>query len=235
METLTIPGRFCGPPGVGNGGYVAGVLARGLGSAVTVKLRAPTPLDRPLQVERGKASARLRDGALLIAEAAPSEFEIDVPAPPSYAVAERTLQQFRGYDKHLYPGCFVCGPSRAQGDGLRVFALPATQGRLAAAWTPDAAFAGADGEIAAEYLWGALDCPGGFVIDHGADMAVVTGEIAARIEGGVRAGESCVVIAWSIGSDGRRHRSGSAIFTASGRRVAAARAVWVEIPRRLNA
>jgi hypothetical protein len=237
METVTISARFCGPPGVGNGGYVAGVLAKGLGPTAAVKLRAPTPLDRALQLERDERGARLRDGSLLIAEAAPAELDIEVPAPPPYATAERTLQQFRGYDKHLYPGCFVCGPRREPGDGLRVFALPAadTAARIAAAWTPDAAFAGTDGEVAPEYLWGALDCPGGFVVEHAEDMGVVTGELVARIEGSVRAGEPCVVIAWPIGSDGRRHRSGTAIFTASGRRVAVARALWVEIPRRLNA
>jgi hypothetical protein len=236
-EILTIPARYCGPPGVGNGGYVAGVLARGFDGAVSVKLRAPAPLDRPLQVERTESGAKLRDGATLVAEAVRTVLDIDVPAPPPYAAAERTLQQFRGYDKHIYPGCFVCGPKRAAGDGLRVFALrvPETVARLVAAWTPDAAFADARGELASEYLWGALDCPGGFAIDYAEGMAVVTGEIVARMERSVRVGEPCLVAAWPIASEGRRHRAGTAIFTAAGERVAVAQSTWFEVPRRAGA
>lgn len=231
---LIVAERYCGPPGMGNGGYVSGLLAAGLGDCASVKLRAPTPLDKPLRLERGEGRASLRDGDTLIAEASVARLDIDIPAPPPFAVAERALQSFRGHDSHLYPQCFVCGPKRGRGDGLRVFAMPVahTAARLAAAWTPDAAFADEAGMVRSEFLWGALDCPGGFAIDRAAQSAVVTGEITARMERPVRAGEPCVIIAWPISAAGRKHVAGSAIFTATGERCAVARALWIEIPTR---
>ena len=40
----------------------------------------------------------------------------------------------------------MCGPDRAEGDGLRVFPGPvAGRGLWAAPWTPDPSVAGADG------------------------------------------------------------------------------------------
>ncbi|WP_324274811.1 hypothetical protein [Blastococcus brunescens] len=46
METLAVAGRFCGPPGTANGGYLAGRLAPLVDSpAVSVRLRRPIPLD----------------------------------------------------------------------------------------------------------------------------------------------------------------------------------------------
>ncbi|MGE0873835.1 MAG: hypothetical protein AB7O31_04085 [Burkholderiales bacterium] len=232
MASISIAARYCGPPGMGNGGYVAGLLAAGLGDCATVKLRAPTPLDRPLQLARGEGAATLRDGDTLVAEASVAELEIDVPAPPPHAVAERALQEFRGYDRHPFPHCFVCGPGRARGDGLRVFALPVPQtaARLAASWTPEAGFADEAGLVRSEFLWGALDCPGGMSIGGVDARRVVTAEITARIERRVRIGEPCVVIAWPISRAGRKHYAGSAIFSAQGERCAVARALWIELP-----
>ena len=49
-RTLVIPERFCGPPGTGNGGYVAGRLASlvasdsGSNPTIEVTLRRPIPL-----------------------------------------------------------------------------------------------------------------------------------------------------------------------------------------------
>jgi len=69
--TLTIPNRFSGPPGVGNGGYSCGRFAALLGGAAEVTLRRPVPLETALQVQREGASIRILDGEHLIAEVAP--------------------------------------------------------------------------------------------------------------------------------------------------------------------
>jgi hypothetical protein len=45
----------------------------------------------------------------------------------------------------------------------------------------------------------------------------------------VRAGEPCTVIGWKIGSEGRRHVAGTALFDAAGELCARARATWVEL------
>ena len=50
MAELRVPARFCGPPGVANGGFTGGSLAALLGGAAEVTLRRPVPLDRPLPV-----------------------------------------------------------------------------------------------------------------------------------------------------------------------------------------
>lgn len=61
-ERLVIDARFSGPPGTGNGGYVAGRLAASFDGPVEVSLRRAVPLEKELTVEREGAIVRLRDG-----------------------------------------------------------------------------------------------------------------------------------------------------------------------------
>ena len=71
MNVLTIPFRFNGPAGIGNGGYVCGLIAAYVDGPATVTLRRPPPLDTPLEVERDdEGSVRVRHGRTLIGEAA---------------------------------------------------------------------------------------------------------------------------------------------------------------------
>ena len=71
MNVLTIPSRFNGPAGVGNGGYVCGRIAAYVDGPATVTLRRPPPLDTPLEVERDDAgSVRVRHGRTLTAGSA---------------------------------------------------------------------------------------------------------------------------------------------------------------------
>jgi hypothetical protein len=60
--------RFCGPPGVANGGFACGSLAALADGPAEVTLRRPPPLDQPLEV-RGDADGGLlmedRDGMLV--------------------------------------------------------------------------------------------------------------------------------------------------------------------------
>src|SRR5579862_1708206 len=80
MPALTIPSRFCGPPGSGNGGYVCGRIAAYVDGPATVTLRRPSPLGTPMTVERdGDRRVRVHHGGTLIAEAVSSP---DGPAPP---------------------------------------------------------------------------------------------------------------------------------------------------------
>ncbi len=70
MQTIEIAERFCGPPGMGNGGYVAGKLATALKADVAeVTIRAAVPLSRPLLIDGDDHGARLLDGSDVIAEA----------------------------------------------------------------------------------------------------------------------------------------------------------------------
>ncbi|MBL8201235.1 MAG: hypothetical protein JNK40_09720 [Chromatiales bacterium] len=236
VDRFEIAGRFCGPPRSGNGGYVCGRVASRLPGPVAVRLKAPPPLHTELRLESTGSAARLFDGTTLVAEARCAPLDLQPPRAPSRAEAERAAQDYAGFHAHAFPGCFVCGPARQPGDGLRIFpgtvhAAGAGVGLLAAPWTPDASLAGDGGTVRPEFLWSALDCPGGFaVLPPVGGVAVVLGELWASIEGAVGAGEPCLVTAWPLAVDGRKHVAGSAVYGADGRLVARARAVWLEVP-----
>ncbi|MFO0691276.1 MAG: hypothetical protein U0900_21435 [Myxococcota bacterium] len=237
-EWITIDERFCGPPRSGNGGYVCGRVAAGLGREATVRLKAPPPIGRPLRLERSESGVRLVDGEAVVAEARRGAPELAVSPAPSLDRAERASTRYLGFADHNFPGCFVCGPARAPGDGLRIFpgaletgALEADGGaQLAAPWTPDASLADEAGRVREEFVWAALDCPGAFTrYPLPAGVALVLGELAVVLDGRPRAGEPCVLTAWSLGGEGRRRHAGTALFDRDGRLLAKARAVWVEV------
>lgn len=232
VEHIEIVQRFCGPPRSGNGGYTCGRVAARLPGPVAVRLRAPPPLQTPLRLESSAMDARLTDGTTLVAEARCTSLALAVPPCPSPAEARQASLAYAGFHGHAFPGCFVCGPDREPHDGLRIFPGSAgAQGLLAAPWMPDKTLADAAGRVLPEFLWSALDCPGAFaVLPPVGDVAVVLGELCANLEGEVVAGENCVVTAWPLGGDGRRHLAGSAVFGGDGRLVARARAVWIAVP-----
>jgi hypothetical protein len=234
-ESITVDGRFCGPPRSGNGGYVCGRVAARLAVAgpVVVRLKAPPPIDRAMRVESMPGGARLLDGEAVIAEARATDLELEVPACPSFEQAQRASQRYLGFDTHNFPGCFVCGPERGPGDGLRIFpgSLGDSASMLAATWTPDASLADVSGRVGPEFIWAALDCPGAFTRYPLAEgVALVLGELALEQTDALRAGEPCILTAWSLGDEGRRRHAGTALHRADGRLLAKARAVWVEVP-----
>jgi hypothetical protein len=232
--SIIIGKRFCGPPESANGGYVCGVLAAFVDGAAEVTLRLPPPLDRPLDVERfSGGDVALRDGDGVIAEAAPTTFDIEVPKPVSIERAQQAAQHSIALDdKSPFRTCFVCGSQRGEGDGLRIFP-GRVDGRdiVAAPWTPDASLAGGDGAVRPEFVWAALDCPSGFGVGFGPETIVVLGKLAAKIVAPVEVGLRYVVIGWPLGSDGRKLYGGSALFTEDGALCGYARATWVTLKK----
>jgi len=230
-EVMTIPRRFNGPPRSGNGGYVCGRLAHYLDGPASVRLRAPPPLDHELRVEVSGEGARLFDGDTLVAQAHRTELDLKPPAAPSFAEAQTASKSCIGFVRHLLPHCFVCGPKRAEGDGLRIFpGRTADEAVFAAPWVPHTSLDDGSGRAAPEFLWAALDCAGAFATMPTGMQPIILGELCARLDGGVAIGERCVVAAWSIGVEGRKRFAGTALYSASGVAVAAARATWIEIP-----
>jgi hypothetical protein len=212
---VTIPARFCGPPGAGNGGYCAGLAATVLGGAAEVTLRRPVPTGRPLRMERGETVV-LADGDAVLLEARPTALVLDVPPPPSFAAACAMSRAFPGFARHPFPRCFVCGPARAAGDGLRIFpGANGVPGLVSAPWIPDASLAGADGRVRPEFLWAALDCPGCFAVARAGEAAVL-GRITAAVDPAVVAGEPCVVAAWPLRREGRKLEAATALYDAAG-------------------
>ena len=235
-DTITIPRRFNGPPDSANGGYVCGKLAQFVQGPVAVRLKAPPPLDTELRIERTEDGALLRDGGTIVAEARATTIDIEVPQAPSYATAVAAAVKYRGFEIRVYSDCFVCGPDRPHGDGLRIFAGDvADSGLVASPWTPHDSLADssglpdASGLIPPEIIWAALDCPGAFTFPQVPGVSVL-GELAVNIEGEVHAGEPHLISAWFIGQEGRKRYAGSALYTAAGERRAIAKATWIELP-----
>lgn len=230
-ESLSIPPRFNGPRASGNGGYCAGVVAGFIdGAAAEVGLRAPVPLDTSLAVERAAVgSVRVLDGETLIAEGrADPEFALDVPSPVGVEAAREASARYRGLPDGEFSRCFVCG--RARDDSFEVFA-GAVEGRdaVASPWTPPDWAAGDDGIVRPALVWAVLDCPtffGLYAWDDELPLSVL-GRMTARVDEPVRPGEEHVVIGWPIGRDGRKHHAGSAVLSADGRVLAAARALLI--------
>lgn len=244
-RTIVIDSRFSGPPGFGNGGYVAGVVARAAGGvaggAATVTLRAPIPLDTPLELASGSPAtgarpangaagarrAELRhEGRLLVEAVAAAAPDLPSPPPaPDRAVALAATGRYAGRAPNPYRECFVCGFSRKPGSGLRVFAGPTpTPGLVVADWPVHPGLADEDGAAPEEFLWGALDCPGAHAVGS-TDLRL--GRMTARVSGRVRPGERCTVAGWRLGSERRKHFTGTAVYDEAGRVAALASAVWI--------
>lgn len=229
MTTLTIDARFKGPPQSGNGGYVCGLIAATLQADVKVRLMAPPPLETPLElVSEGEGVWVLSSAAGPVARAVPDRLELEVPNPPRYVQAVWASQHYAGFREHAFPDCFVCGPHRRRGDGLRIFPGMLDNGVVAAPWLPADNLDAGDGKVGVEFLWAALDCPGYFAVS-GARRVMVLGEMQAHVDRRVHVGEACTVIGWKIAAEGRRHLAGTAIFDEDGELCARARATWVEI------
>jgi hypothetical protein len=241
-QTFRIARRFNGPHDSGNGGYSAGLAAQLLpdAEAVEVTLRAPIPLEQTLRahptadgldIMTDDAATRIQ-----IMSLRPVHLETPDVRSPGLEAATVAAAAFRTIDDHVLPHCFVCGPARAEGDGLRIFSdwlkdpagieNPNTFPIVAAPWRPTPDLADASGRVAPEFLWAALDCPGAFAI---VAEPILLGRISARIIERPRADKPIVAIAWAKGRDRRKHFAGSALFSESGKLLAFSEQTWIQI------
>ncbi len=246
MAQIIIDKRYCGPPNSGNGGYVCGRLARHVPGAAEVTLRAPPPLDTPLAaVATDDGTWELRDGDKAVATGRTASIElaqVETATLPEARAAE--LLALSKPHEHPLPHCFVCGPARTKGDGLRIFAGPlgrhAQTPVLAASWVPDPNLAAEDGLIAPEFLWSALDCPTGFACNYDQQSAgfektpLLLGRMSARIEARLRPGVPCIITAWPTGRDGRKRTAEAALHDEAGKLLAVARTTWIAVEREVQ-
>ena len=237
-KTITIGERFCGPRGCGNGGYTCGTIAAQVAAnPAVVRLQAPFPLGRALDVVRGPEGAvEITNGGNVIARARPAlseQVDVVVPELPSSVEVDAAMDRYEGHKRHPFPTCFVCGIERAPGDGLRLFTGPVEGRRIvASSWTPDPSLAGPDGRVNPVYVWASLDCPSGWAsLLLGDANMLVLGELTAQIDGRPEVGERCVVMGWPIRREGeRKNYVGSALVSESGVVYGRARALWLGIP-----
>ncbi|MEV4198799.1 hypothetical protein [Micromonospora globbae] len=215
---MRIGSRYNGPPGSGNGGWSAGLFAAAGGPGpVEVTLRRPPPLDTPLVLADGE----VRDPAgLVVAEVRPTDAVDAVVPPVDLPTATAASAAYPGLVAHPFPGCYVCGPDRA--DGLRIFPGRLPDGRTAAPFhVPE--------QVTEATVWAALDCPGGWsVIAPG--RPYVLGRIAARVDALPRPGDDCVVTGATVDVEGRKARVHTSLYGPDGTLLACARATWVALP-----
>jgi hypothetical protein len=230
MITETIPTRFRGPPGSGNGGWTCGTVARHLsGPAAEVTLRRPPPLEVEMEIVVAGDSARLEEDGQVVAEGrvvdgVDAEFVV-----VSLEEAMAASAAFGGYREHYFPSCFTCGPDRESGDGLRVLAGPVAgrDGIVASPWDTPVDLIGPDGSVDPRAVWAALDCPGAWANFTRSYEPMVLGRLTAELLAPVPAGERLVVTGSAEGRDGRKARASSAVLGGDGRPLAIAHSVWI--------
>src|SRR2546429_181527 len=167
VTDIVIEPRFRGPPDSANGGYTCAMAAQVIHGPAQVTLRTPPPLGRPLAGSRSEdGTVRPLGGDRLGGEGRPAAGGRGGPGAVGVEQARRAAERCEWLEHHPYPTCFVCGPQRDAGDGLRIFPGP-VEGRAlyAAPWVPDESLADSMGLVRPEFVWAALDCPSGIVTD----------------------------------------------------------------------
>ena len=221
-ETVRIADRYQGFPGLAIGGYTGGLLARHLGTEAEVGFRRPIPTDTPLYLVKSDDATELRLAGDIAAAATTTTVDTELPDPVPKGDAVAASRNYPGHRHHPYPSCFTCGPERAEGDGLRVFPGPVSNGStVAAAWTPHLDLADSDGGLPLEFVWSAVDCttiwPHIEAASPDSQDHVVSGRLAVRLDGQIRAGESYVVSASPLPPRGNKRPAAAIITDAAGR------------------
>ncbi|GAB4103129.1 hypothetical protein GCM10028790_21480 [Micromonospora taraxaci] len=213
---MRIESRYNGPTGSGNGGWSAGMFAAEAGGTgpVEVTLRRPPPLETELSLVDGE----VRDPAgELVAEVRPVDAVDAVVPPVDLETAVAAATRYPGLVEHPFPGCYVCGPQRA--DGLRIFPGRLPDGRTAAPFR-------APEQVSEATVWAALDCPGGWTV-LAPGRPYLLGRIAAVVGALPAPGDECVVTGALLGVDGRKAAVHTSLYGPDGALLGAARATWI--------
>ena len=241
---LVVPGRFCGPPDSGNGGWTAGAVAELVRPhverahswrAVEVTLTAPPPLDSAMSCTQEDDVLVVRHDDTVVARGRTVTDDLVAVPPVPAARAREASAAYPGHAVHPFPGCFACGP--AHESGLRIF-----PGQLvrpgphwwAATWTPDASVQQEGGPAAdrprasVPVTWAALDCIGGWAGDL-VERTMVLGRMTARVEALPAIGQEHVLVAEARGQDGRKVHAATSLYDAAGTLLATAEQVWIVV------
>ena len=243
MTEIIIDKRFCGPPNSGNGGYVCGRLARHISGGAEVTLRAPPPLDKSLDAAAtADGTWELRDGAKVVAtgRAASVELARVETASLQEARAAELLALFKPHE-HPLPNCFVCGPARAKGDGLRIFAGPLGRhghlpfsrraGRRIQIWPPRMASSRPNFSGPRSIAPPALPA----IAISRAAPSTRRRSCSDGCQHGSKPGPApatrCIITAWPTGRDGRKRMAEAALHDEAGKLLAVASTTWIAVER----
>ncbi len=237
LGSIIIKRRFIGPPNSANGGYACGRIAAFINGSAEVTLRRPPPIEKEMTVRAEvDGSVTMYDGAILIGSGQSVSFDpVPIEAPTlsqARDAAERTFDE----SLHTLPTCFVCGPHREPGDGLRIHVGPMDlldeqwKGILAAPWVPGENLADDGGIVLPEFVWAALDCPTAYACSSPAGMRhILLGRQAVEILRRPRVAEKCVIAAQELSHDGRKSYAAATLFGEGGEAIAHCKATWIEV------
>ncbi|GAA5192046.1 hypothetical protein [Ferrimonas gelatinilytica] len=235
--TLVIDPKFNGPDGSGNGGYCAGQFAQAFApdslAAIRVRLCSPPPLGQAMTMTHEEEEARVWHGETEVARLALAPLALELPRPCSGEQAEEARERYPGFVQHAFPRCYVCGPERAEHDGLRIFAGAVEGERMVAApFEPFEALADPLGFLKPEQVWAALDCPSYFaaMLGQTPTTALLGTFTVQRFEARIPAKGRYRICAWPLEGEGRKRRAGAALFDHDDRCLAAAEALWILLP-----
>ncbi|NLP85574.1 hypothetical protein HF576_17175 [Microbacterium sp. CFH 90308] len=234
IGSVRIARHWNGPRRSANGGIAAGRISQQVDAdVVTVVLKRPVPLDRPLDVfDDGRGAVQVHRGRRLIATARPGRLdESRSPGAPSFedAVAARAAHPLTG-TRHLLSDCVVCGPDRADGMHVTPGPVPGSPDVLASPWIVGTRHSRAG---IADYaaVWGAMDCTSYPAMALRDGILCLLGTMSAQVERQPRVGERLVVHGWTREVHGRRYETSVAITDAAGAQVARAESTWVAVKR----
>ena len=228
-NNLIIEPRFCGPTNSGNGGYVCGMLANQVDYIAEITLRKPPPLSTEMEIIVGEEYLQLMHSNEVIATIKQGKIDFKAPKAPSFNEAIEASKNYVGFKTHPYPNCFVCGPHRESPDALCIFPGKTSDEKLIAApWKPHKLLSDGNGSVKNEFIWSALDCPGGIVVLN-ENNKILLGRMTAQIKHKINIDEKCVVIGWLKGKEGRKFFSGTAIYSENNGLCAVASATWIDI------
>lgn len=238
-DTIVIARRYRGPPNSANGGYACGRLAAYIDGCAEVTLHRPPPLEKRLSVVReADREVALYDGSDRIATARPAELTVAPEVSPTFEEATAASNRTFASAMHKLPMCFVCGPDRDPGDGLRIFCGPLDpndtdwQGTVAAPWIPEPYTAAGDGAVSPEFVWASLDCPTAYAAGSPAGFpTILLGRQTVKILRRPDVGERCVITARLTAREGRKYLATATLFGADGKPIAACKATWIEVQR----
>jgi hypothetical protein len=128
-----------------------------------------------------------------------------------------------------FDSCWVCAAGRRDGLGVVFGPLPSRPDMTGAVLFARPGVPQAGGELAPEIVWAALDCPSYTPPLWGHARPSLLASMHAELLEPVAAGAPLAVVGWSLGGEGRKHRSATAILDGDGRVLARAQVLWVRL------
>jgi hypothetical protein len=224
-RSITIDALYRGPLGMSNGGFTAGSLAKGHEGPMQVRLESPIPYGEVLTVRSQGNHHELTSGSSVLAVARPA---LSPVTGASFVEADVVRDQPRWeHGLEFFADCFVCGRAAPEGLGVELRQIDALT--FAAVWRPSACSAVPHGPVPEEFLWAALDCPGGYAALASSSTLGLLGSIAVDIRFRPDASACLVVVGQATGVEGRKLGAATSIYTVDGEQVAAGSAVWVAL------